>query len=183
MRHARAGGPCASSFIAFLLGIGGSGKEVVPTLQNLTSVPGATLNELPRWAADLLHEIPVAHLGLLDDAGRPRVLPITFARVGDALWSAVDDKPKRVAGERLARVRWLHERPRAALTIDRYDDDWTRLAWVQALGDVAILGATGNAEVLEALAARYPAYRERTPRGPLLKLTPARVLWWRAGKQ
>ena len=143
-------------------------------------MPGATLAELPPWAAELLEDVPVAHLGLLDADARPRVLPITFARVGGALWSAIDDKPKRRAGARLARVGWLRERPAAALTVDRYDDDWTRLAWVQILGDVAILETAGHEDALRALAARYPAYRERMPRGPLLELTPTRVLWWRA---
>ena len=42
-----------------------------------------------------LAEIPVAHLGLLDEAGRPRVQPVTFARVGETLVTAIDDKPKR----------------------------------------------------------------------------------------
>ena len=72
----------------------------------------------------LLAEIPVAHLGLLDEAGRPRVQPVTFARVGDTLVTAIDDKPKRGMP---ARVRRLRERPAVALTVDRYDDDWTRL--------------------------------------------------------
>jgi PPOX class probable F420-dependent enzyme len=158
-----------------LLGFG-SGQEVARSGQNLTRV----LTELPKWAADLLEDVPVAHLGLLDPDGRPRVLPVTFARFGDALWSAVDDKPKGRPGERLARVRWLRERPAAALTVDRYDDDWTRLAWVQVLGDVEILETRSHEEALEALAARYPAYREREPGGPLLKLRPKRLLWWRA---
>jgi PPOX class probable F420-dependent enzyme len=140
----------------------------------------SALDDAPAWAAALLETERVAHLGLLDEAGAPRVQPVTFARVGAALWSAVDDKPKRRPGEQLARVRRLRERPRAALTVDRYDDDWTRLAWIQTLGDVAVLDAAGHDDVLAALAARYPAYRERPPRGPLLCLRPRRVLCWRA---
>ena len=69
---------------------------------------------------------------------RPRVLPVTFAVAGDAVWSAIDHKRKRVEGRELARVRWLSRNPAAALTVDRYDDDWARLAWVQALGDVEL---------------------------------------------
>ena len=37
----------------------------------------------------------MARLGLIADDGRPRVLPVTFAIYGDAIWSAIDDKPKR----------------------------------------------------------------------------------------
>ena len=81
----------------------------------------------------------MARLGLLDGDGRPRVLPVTFALAEGAAWSAVDYKPKQVPGGELARVRWLRERPDAALTVDRYDDDWSRLAWVQLLGTMSVL--------------------------------------------
>jgi PPOX class probable F420-dependent enzyme len=133
------------------------------------------LAELPDWAAALLDELPVAHLGLIDEDGEPRVQPVTFARVGDAIVSAIDDKPKRGVPARIERLR---RHPRAALTVDRYDADWTRLAWVQILGDVTIEDVEPVA--LAALQHRYPAYRAVAPRGPLLKLQPIRVLTWRA---
>jgi PPOX class probable F420-dependent enzyme len=127
-----------------------------------------------------LEQSRVAHLGLLDDAGGPRVLPVTYAVSGARLVSAIDYKPKAVPAERLARVRWLRARPRAALTVDRYDEDWSRLEWVQALGDVRLLDAADAAAELEALRARYEPYRERLPAGPVLVLAPDRLLWWRA---
>jgi PPOX class probable F420-dependent enzyme len=137
----------------------------------------ATLSEAPDWALALLESQPVGHLGLLDERGRPRVQPVTFALVGDALWSAVDDKPKRRRGEQLARVRRLRANPACALTADRYDDDWTRLAWIQVVAQATVLDVRDD--VLAALAARYPAYRERPPGGPLLRLDPVHVVWWR----
>jgi PPOX class probable F420-dependent enzyme len=136
------------------------------------------LNHLPPWALELLETSRSGHLGLLDQDDRPRVLPVTFAVADGALWSAVDDKPKRVPGKDLARVRFLRRRPEAALTVDRYDDDWTRLAWVQALGRVTVLDADDRA--LDALRAKYPPYRERPPAGPLLRLDVERALCWRA---
>ena len=140
----------------------------------------ASLEALPTWALELLEAERVGHLGLLDDDGRPRVLPVTFAVVGAEVWSAVDDKPKRVAGERLARLRWLRARPASALTIDRYDDDWTRLAWVQVIGLTTVREVAAHGDAVAALAARYPQYREQPPRGPLLCLAPERVIHWRA---
>lgn len=142
----------------------------------------ASLEALPRWARELLEAEHVGHLGVLDDDGRPRVLPVTFAVLQGQVWSAVDDKPKQVPGERLARVRWLAARPASTLTVDRYDDDWTRLAWVQLVGETRILDLAGHEEALDALAARYPQYRERAPRGPLLCLTPDRLVHWRAAQ-
>jgi len=136
--------------------------------------------ELPGWARALLEDARVAHLGLLDDANCPRVLPVTFALCGERLVTAVDDKPKQVTGERLARVRWLRARPAAALTVDRYDDDWARLAWVQALGRVSIMAAAAAPDAVAALAARYEPYRAQPPTGPVLALEPDRLVWWRA---
>lgn len=140
----------------------------------------ASLEALPSWARDLLEAARVGHLGLLDDDGRPRVLPVTYAVTGGQVWSAVDDKPKRVPAERLARLRWLRARPASTLTVDRYDEDWTRLAWVQIVGQTRILDVSGHADALAALAARYPQYRERPPRGPLLCLSPDQIVHWRA---
>jgi len=122
----------------------------------------------------------VAHLGLLDDDGRPRVLPVTYAIWAEGLWSPIDDKPKRVEGEDLARVRFLRRRPEVALTVDRYSEDWSRLAWVQVLGTVEVIAVEDEPGALEALARRYEAYRSSPPPGPLLRLEPRRCLRWRA---
>jgi PPOX class probable F420-dependent enzyme len=141
-------------------------------------VAAGTLEKLPAWASELVESAPVARLGLIDPAGGPRVLPVTYAVMDGVLWSAVDDKPKRVPGEELARVRWLRASPRAALTVDRYDADWSKLAWVQILCAVSILPV--RRDVLDALARRYPAYQDKEPDGPLLRLEPERALYWRA---
>jgi PPOX class probable F420-dependent enzyme len=140
----------------------------------------ATLAELEPWAQALVDAARVGHLGLLDDSGGPRVLPVTFAVLRGQLWSAVDEKPKRRPGAQLARVRWLRARPTSVLTVDRYDEDWTQLAWVQIMGKTDVLDAVGHEDVLDVLAARYPQYVDRPPPGPLLRLTPERILCWRA---
>ena len=140
----------------------------------------APLADLPVWARELLAEARVAHLGLLDGDGLPRVLPVTFAVAAGAIWSAVDEKPKRLRADDLARVRWLRARPQSAITVDRYDDDWTRLAWVQLSGTTDVVDAARHDDVLAALAERYPPYRRSPPPGPLLRLTPSRTVCWRA---
>ena len=137
-----------------------------------------TLGELPAWAASLLATARVGHLALLDDADLPRVLPITYAISEDAVWSAIDDKPKRTAIP--ARVRFLERRPEAALCVDVYEEDWTRLAWVQLIGRVEVRALAAEPEAVEALQAKYRHYRERTPPGPLLRLEVDRALAWRA---
>jgi PPOX class probable F420-dependent enzyme len=138
----------------------------------------ASVAKLPKWARELLDQARVGRLGLLDDEHRPRVLPVTFALAGDALVTAVDHKRKDVPAERLARLRWLRARPRAALTVDHYEEDWSRLAWVQALGTVTILDHAPEATA--ALTRRYAQYRDHPPAGPVIELRPERIIWWKA---
>jgi PPOX class probable F420-dependent enzyme len=136
------------------------------------------LETLPEWARELLATERVARLAYLDEGDRPRVLPVTFAVSGDAVWSAIDQKPKRTPEP--ARLRHLRRRPEAALLVDVYDDDWTRLAWVQLLGRVDVIPIEDSPEATTALAAKYEPYVRRTPPGPLLRLTVERALQWRA---
>lgn len=121
----------------------------------------------------------VGHLGLLDSQGRPRVLPVTYAVCEGAAWMIVDNKPKR-PGTEPARLRWLRARPHAALTVDHYDDEWSSLAWVQLVGEVAILEARSHEAALGALVHRYAQYEADPPPGPLLRLSVERAVWWRA---
>jgi PPOX class probable F420-dependent enzyme len=139
------------------------------------------LEALPEWARALLSSERVARLAYSDADDRPRVLPVTFAIAGGAVWSAIDDKPKR-AGEP-ARVRCLRRRPEAALLVDVYDDDWTKLAWVQLLGrvDVVPVGSSAGAiDAMEALVRKYAPYADKTPPGPLLRLGVESTRHWRA---
>ncbi len=130
------------------------------------------LDDAPQWALALLDTEPVGHLGLIDEHGFPRVQPVTFARAGGALWTAIDHKPKR--GEP-ARIRRLRANPACALTVDRYDEDWSRLAWIQVVGNATVCD-----EVPTELIARYPQYRERPPQGPSIRLEPLHAVWWKS---
>jgi PPOX class probable F420-dependent enzyme len=137
-----------------------------------------TLEQLRGWALDLVEAGRVARLAYLDDDERPRVVPVTYALAAGAVWSAIDEKPKR--GPQPARVRYLRRRPEAALCVDSYSDDWSRLAWVQLLGRVDVVGTDEAPEAMAALAAKYAPYRDRRPPGPLLRLSVERALSWRA---
>ncbi len=136
------------------------------------------LQKLPGWASELLESERVGRLAFADDQGHPRVLPVTFAVAEDAVWSAIDRKPKRRPEP--ARVRWLRRRPEAALCLDRYSDDWSQLAWLQLLCRVEVLDVGAATAGLAALAAKYPQYLEKPPPGPVLRLAPERALHWRA---
>jgi PPOX class probable F420-dependent enzyme len=142
------------------------------------TVAAQGLSDLPDWARELLEASRVARLGYLDDRDRPRVLPVTYALSEGALWTAIDQKPKRAREP--ARLRYLRRRPEAAITVDRYDDEWSALAWVQVLGEAEIVEAGRSPEAMRALREKYAPYRETAPPGPLIKLLPRRALWWSA---
>ena len=98
----------------------------------------------------------VGHLATADRRGAPHVVPVCFAVDGNALYITIDEKPKR-AGVPLKRLRNIAANPAAAVVVDRYDDDWTRLGWVMLRGRAEIL--TEGAEHARAqalLRARYP---------------------------
>jgi PPOX class probable F420-dependent enzyme len=137
-----------------------------------------SLETLPGWARELLARERVARLAYVDEEDRPRVLPVTYAVAAGAVWSAIDEKPKRTREP--ARLRHLRRRPEAALLVDVYDDDWSRLAWVQLLGRVELLPLESEPDALAALAQKYAPYAERTPPGPLLRLTVEAERCWRA---
>ncbi|GID97623.1 TIGR03668 family PPOX class F420-dependent oxidoreductase [Amorphoplanes digitatis] len=126
--------------------------------------------------AELFAGARVAHLATVDDTGAPHLVPIVFALVGDVIYSAVDDKPKR--HRRLRRLANVAHEPRVSVLADHYDDDWTRLWWVRADGTAAVL--PDSAEGRAALVARYPQYTAMPPAGPFLRIEVHRWSSWSA---
>jgi PPOX class probable F420-dependent enzyme len=111
--------------------------------------------------ARALEAWPVGRLALIDASGAPRQVPVVFARAEGALWSPVDGKPKR-DGEP-ARLRRVAAEPRVSLLLDAYDDDWTRLWWIEVQGRAAVVrGPSEDAPPIAAAAAalrgKYPQY-------------------------
>ena len=99
----------------------------------------------------------VARLATADAAGRPHVVPICYALVGDAVYFTIDEKPKRKPGPELKRLANLRANPVAALVVDRYEEDWSRLGWVMVQGRAAVLEAGPEHDLAQRrLRARYP---------------------------
>ena len=116
---------------------------------------------------------------------RPRPIPICFVLATDepVLWTPLDDKPKRTDDPRtLARVRDIAADPRVSVLADRWDEDWTRLAWLRADGQATVLDpAPEHAPVVAALRERYPQYRtHRLEERPLIRIEIERVTSWGA---
>jgi PPOX class probable F420-dependent enzyme len=120
----------------------------------------------------------VAHLATADANGRPQVVPVCFAHLDGRIYIAIDEKPKRTL--RLRRMRNIDENPQVAIVLDRYDEDWSRLAWVLVQGTATVLD-TGpeHSRALIALREKYPQYRVMALEDrPVISVTVERVSSW-----
>ncbi|HWC12461.1 MAG TPA: TIGR03668 family PPOX class F420-dependent oxidoreductase [Acidimicrobiales bacterium] len=119
----------------------------------------------------------VARLATVRPDGRPHVVPITFALVGDTIVTAVDHKPKTTTS--LQRLRNIEAHPAASVLVDHYEEDWSRLWWARADGTAqAIHEGPSRQEAVERLVAKYEAYRRQAPRGPVIVLHVHRWAHW-----
>jgi PPOX class probable F420-dependent enzyme len=100
----------------------------------------------------------VARLATADAAGRPHIVPVTFAVDGNVVYTAVDAKPKR--GTALKRLANVAANPAVALLADHYVEDWDELWWVRAdgIGRVVDPEAPEGRRALSLLADRYPRF-------------------------
>ncbi|MBI1994904.1 MAG: TIGR03668 family PPOX class F420-dependent oxidoreductase [Deltaproteobacteria bacterium] len=122
----------------------------------------------------------VAHLATADKHRQPHVVPICFVFDGKNFYSPIDDKPKRVAPRQLKRLRNIRENPRVALVIDRYAEDWRRLAYVLIRGSAKILTKGKlHAQAVRRLRRKYPQYRRMAiDQRPLIVITTLRITAW-----
>jgi PPOX class probable F420-dependent enzyme len=133
-------------------------------------------------ARELMDRSRIARLATADGQGRPHVIPLCYARVGDVIVFVVDEKPKR-PGKTLKRMRNIAENPTVALVVDVYDEDWRRLEYALVHGRAEVVeNPEERRRALEALRDRYPQYRSMTldaPHNEVVRITPARVHHWR----
>jgi PPOX class probable F420-dependent enzyme len=122
----------------------------------------------------------VAHLATVDGNRRPHVVPVCFALLRDAVYIAIDEKPKQVEARSLRRIRNILANPAACLVADRYDDAWLKLAWVQLHGRACLVSDLDErADGIGALRERYVQYRSMDLESRVLvRLAPERVNVW-----
>jgi len=143
---------------------------------------------MPGWSAEarrFLEAHRVGHLATAGADGAPHVVPVCYALDDQALYFIADEKPKRRPPRALQRLENLRANPRAALVVDDYDDDWTRLAFVLVRGPTRILTERDeHAEALRLLRARYAQYAtmalDDPARNPIVRIEPERIVHWRA---
>ena len=138
----------------------------------------ATLTEAETAFVQIMR---VARLATADENGSPHLVPVCYAFDGTRFYTPLDEKPKRVAGTRLRRVRNIEARHEASLLIDQYDDDWSRLGYVLVHGRADLLQPEDEAHrhAVALLRERYAQYRTMAlEQYPVIVITPDSVTSW-----
>ncbi|MDX1689255.1 MAG: TIGR03668 family PPOX class F420-dependent oxidoreductase [Candidatus Promineifilaceae bacterium] len=136
------------------------------------------------WLRSFIEKRRVGRLATVDDEHHPHVVPIVYAFDGKRLYTPIDAKPKRVEAGALQRVRNIRANPRAAVIVDRYSEDWERLAWVQLRGRARYVQAGEERDRgVRLLEQKYSQYDEMPLAGrPIIILEVDKVVSWRASQ-
>ena len=128
-----------------------------------------------------------AVLATIAPDGTPRLVPICFV-LDDArpvLYSPLDEKPKRIHEPLgLARVQDVLRDPRVSVLVDRWDEDWSRLAWLRCHGTASLLEPAGDdarehRAAVATLRSRYPQYETQLlETRPLIRIVLERATSW-----
>lgn len=135
-----------------------------------------------RSVAEFLSEARVARLATADQSGRPHVVPICYAFDGHNFFTALDRKPKKVAMNRLKRVRNILQNENISLVVDHYVEDWSKLRYVIVSGKARLL-LTGreHRKAISLLNKKFPQYRKMhltDLKAPIIKIQPHKVVSW-----
>lgn len=131
-------------------------------------------------ASRLIRSARVAHLATADAKRQPLVVPICFAFDGEEFFSPIDEKPKRLAPQKLRRLQNIEQNPHVSLVIDRYGEDWRKLAYILVMGNARIL-LTGqkHRRAVRLLRRKYRQYRSMAiEERPMIVIRPAKVKVW-----
>jgi PPOX class probable F420-dependent enzyme len=115
-------------------------------------------------ARELLATARVAHLATSDQYARPHVVPIVFVWREPVLYTPLDRKPKRDDDwHALRRVRNIETNGRVSIVVDRYEEDWSKLAWVLLEGVATILESGDERDAAASLLREKYEQYERIP--------------------
>jgi len=130
----------------------------------------------------------IGRLATVDDRNRPVVVPFCFALLEDdepVIVSVLDEKPKHVPDRDLARVRNIRRQPEVMFVVDEYDEDWSRLAFVQVRGLASLIdsGSDRHSEAIAELRRKYPQYVAMAiEQRPVIVIRELRANSWRGDR-
>ena len=88
----------------------------------------------------IINRARVARLSTIDYQKQiPHIVPVVFVFDGDHYFIPLDDKRKKETVEKLKRVKNIQHCPNAALLIDEYNEDWSKLVFVMIQGKAYLI--------------------------------------------
>ena len=125
----------------------------------------------------------LGHLATSTRDGIPHNIPICFWFDGSTrIYFVIDEKPKRLTGVGLKRMRNIGENPRVALVVDHYEEDWAGLAYVLIHGIAQLVDDPQEYVLaLRNLRDKYTQYRMMllsVERNPMVRIEADRVHCW-----
>jgi PPOX class probable F420-dependent enzyme len=102
----------------------------------------------------------------------------------DAIYSSIDEKPKRRKPPDLRRIINIEANPNVCMLIDRYDEDWRKLKFIIIHGKAKLIwSGEEHQEAIYQLRKKYPQYGSMNlPSRPIIKIIPRRTVSWRSDK-
>jgi coenzyme F420-0:L-glutamate ligase / coenzyme F420-1:gamma-L-glutamate ligase len=136
--------------------------------------------ELPDELERFVRAQRVARLATVDARGRPHVVPIVFVYAASQLYTPIDAKPKSVPVRKLRRVRNILASPHVQVLLDRYDEDWSQLGFVQLRGHAELIErGDEHREAIGLLERAYPQYAGLPLEGrPIIRVTIESFFSW-----
>ncbi len=124
----------------------------------------------------------VAHLATADEKGRPLNVPLCYVLSGEGLYSPIDEKPKITSPLLLKRIQNILVNSHVSFVVDRYDEDWERLAYVIITGKARVLTrGKRHRRAVVLLRRKYPQYRAMAiHKRPIIHITPTHWRSWGA---
>lgn len=136
------------------------------------------------WTGKLLRESRVGHLATCDLSLKPHVIPICFVFHDDAIYSPIDEKPKRNKPPDLRRVINIETNPNVCLIIDRYEENWRKLRFIIIHGKAKLIWSGEEyQQAINRLRRKYPQYRSMNLQSrPVIKIIRRRSVSWRSDR-
>ena len=134
---------------------------------------------------EFIERARVARLATVDYASKPYLVPVVFVFDGNHFFIPIDQKRKTVKPQRLKRIKNIQHNPNVALLIDKYNEDWTKLAFVMIQGKASIITSKtqGNIQLQEAykkLTTKYRQYQKIRLSEMCIIIKPEKVVSWGA---
>jgi len=134
---------------------------------------------------EFIQRVRVARLATIDSEFKPYLVPVVFVFHDNHFFIPVDEKRKKTKPEKLRRIKNIKGNPHVALLVDKYSEDWTRLAFVMIQGIASIVKSKPQSDVqlqqaLKELTTKYIQYQKIGIGEICIKIKPEKVVSWRS---